>query len=64
MIATLKTRAATAGTGLIVLTTGGKVSAYGPGSRFGVLHDSFGIQPAVAKLDTANRRGGAKIPRQ
>lgn len=53
-IATLKTRAATAGTGLIVLTTGGKMSAYGPGSRFGVLHDSFGIQPAVVKLDTAN----------
>ena len=53
-IATLKTRAATAGTGLIVLTTGGKMSAYGPGSRFGVLHDSFGIKPAVAKLDTAN----------
>lgn len=53
-IATLKTRAATAGKGLIVLTTGGKMSAYGPGSRFGVLHDSFGIKPAVLKLDTAN----------
>lgn len=53
-IATLKTRAANAGTGLIVLTTGGKMSAYGPGSRFGVLHNSFGIQPAVVKLDTAN----------
>lgn len=53
-IATLKTQAASAGTGLIVLTTGGKMSAYGPGSRFGVLHDSFGIKPAVLKLDTAN----------
>jgi len=53
-IAALKTRAATAGTGLVILTTGGKMSAYGPGSRFGVLHDSFGIKPAVAKLDTAN----------
>src|SRR5690606_9730501 len=28
---------------LIVLTTGGKVSAYGPGSRFGFVHDVFGI---------------------
>lgn len=39
-----------AGKGLIVLTTGGKMSAYGPGSRFGVLHDSFGIAPVQAKL--------------
>ena len=53
-IATLKTRAANAGTGLIILTTGGKMSAYGPGSRFGILHDSFGIKPAVGKLDTSN----------
>lgn len=53
-IATLKTHAANAGTGLIVLTTGGKMSAYGPGSRFGILHDSFGIKPAVGKLDTSN----------
>lgn len=28
---------------LIVLTTGGKVSAYGPGSRFGMIHDEFGL---------------------
>lgn len=53
-IAALKGRAANAGTGLVVLTTGGKMSAYGPGSRFGVLHDSFGIRPAVARLDTSN----------
>jgi len=53
-IATLKGQAANAGTGLIVLTTGGKMSAYGPGSRFGVLHDTFGIKPAVARLDTSN----------
>ena len=53
-IATLKSQAANAGTGLIVLTTGGKMSAYGPGSRFGILHDSFGIKPAVGKLDTSN----------
>lgn len=53
-IAALKKQAETAGTGLVILTTGGKMSAYGPGSRFGVLHDTFGIKPAVAKLDTAN----------
>lgn len=31
--------------GLIILTSGGKVSAYGTGSRFGIIHDVFGITP-------------------
>ncbi len=53
-IDTLKQKAAGAGTGLIVLTTGGKMSAYGPGSRFGVLHDAWGIAPADAKLNLSN----------
>lgn len=53
-IEALKAKASAAGTGLIVLTTGGKMSAYGPGSRFGVLHDAFGIKPAVASLSTSN----------
>lgn len=36
-----------AGTGLIVLTTGGEVSVYGPGSRFGnVIHDLLGVEAA------------------
>ncbi|WP_018660787.1 siderophore ABC transporter substrate-binding protein [Heyndrickxia acidiproducens] len=33
---------------LIVMSTGGKVSAYGPGSRFGMIHDVFGV-PAADK---------------
>lgn len=53
-IADLKSKAASAGPGLVILTTGGKMSAYGPGSRFGVLHDTFGIKPAVANLNTSN----------
>ncbi|WP_110928554.1 siderophore ABC transporter substrate-binding protein [Bacillus massiliglaciei] len=32
--------------GLVVLATGGKISAYGPDSRFGIIHDVFGV-PAV-----------------
>lgn len=52
-IADLRARAATAGKGLIVLTTGGLMSAYGPGSRFGALHDDFGVTPAVSNLSTA-----------
>jgi len=31
--------------GLIILVTGGKISAYGPGSRFGIIHDEFGVKP-------------------
>lgn len=38
-------------TALIVLGTEGKVSAYGPISRFGVIHDVFGIAPADANIE-------------
>jgi iron complex transport system substrate-binding protein len=50
----LQQKASGAGKGLVVLTTGGKMSAYGPGSRFGVVHDGFGITPAQPKLTTTN----------
>ncbi len=53
-IAALKATAANAGTGLLVLTTGGKMSAYGVGSRFGILHSEFGIRPAVENLKVSN----------
>ncbi len=36
--------------GLVILTTGGKVSAYGPGSRFGIIHDVFGVAPVDENL--------------
>lgn len=51
-VSALKAKAASKGKGLIVLTTGGRISAYGPGSRFGILHDAFGIVPAATGLDT------------
>ena len=50
----LKAKAANAGTGLIILTTGGKMSAYGPGSRFGVIHDGFGMPAAAKDLSVSN----------
>jgi len=53
-MAALRQKASQAGKGLLVLTTGGKMSAYGPGSRFGLLHTDFGIVPAVADLATTN----------
>jgi len=49
----LREKASMAGRGLIILTTGGRMSAYGPLSRFGLLHNAFGITPAVADLDRA-----------
>lgn len=44
---------ADAGTGLVVLTTGGDLSVYGPGSRFGLVHDVFGVEPADEDLDVS-----------
>src|SRR5699024_11474126 len=38
-------------TALIVLGTEGKVSAYGPNSRFGLIHDVFGIAPADPNIE-------------
>ncbi|RRD30350.1 siderophore ABC transporter substrate-binding protein [Actinomyces bowdenii] len=46
----VKAKASTAGKGLILLTTGGEVTAYGPGSRFGLIHDDLGVVPAIADL--------------
>ncbi|PVE26467.1 iron ABC transporter substrate-binding protein [Microvirga sp. KLBC 81] len=53
-VAALQQDASKAGKGLLILTTGGKMSAYGPGSRFGLLHTEFGIVPAVEGLATTN----------
>ncbi|GAA0451650.1 siderophore ABC transporter substrate-binding protein [Alkalibacillus silvisoli] len=40
-------------TGLITLATGGNVNAYGPGSRFGIIHDTLGVTPADESIDVA-----------
>lgn len=59
-VATLRSRidevaaqAADAGTGLVLLTTGGEVAAYGPGSRFGIIHDELGVAPAAPDVEDA-----------
>ncbi len=41
------------GTALIVMVSGGEISAYGPGSRFGVIHDLFGVAPVVENIEEA-----------
>lgn len=49
-VAALKQKAQNIGKGLLVLTVANKMSAYGPGSRFGMLHDVFGVPAAVPDL--------------
>lgn len=46
-IADVRGTAENAGTGLIVLTSGGELTAYGAGSRFGLIHDVLGVEPAA-----------------
>ncbi|WP_137154180.1 siderophore ABC transporter substrate-binding protein [Rhizobium sp. FKL33] len=49
----LRSETKTMGNGLVILATGGKISAYGPKSRFGELHAEFGIAPADPNLAVA-----------
>lgn len=52
-IAELHKQGEKAGSALIILTTGGKMSAYGAGSRFGAIYSSFGFKPADPTLKPA-----------
>jgi iron complex transport system substrate-binding protein len=45
-----KSHAQQRGNGLIVLVTGGKISAYGPGSRFGLIHSALQLPAALPQL--------------
>lgn len=47
------------GTALILLTNGGKMSAFGAGSRFGWLHTALDLPEARAGLDTEGSHGEA-----
>ncbi|CAM5771979.1 siderophore ABC transporter substrate-binding protein [Bosea minatitlanensis] len=49
-VAALRQKAMQAGKGLFLLVTGGRISAYGPGSRFGMIHDVFGVAPAMTNI--------------
>ncbi|MET1087842.1 MAG: siderophore ABC transporter substrate-binding protein [Arthrobacter sp.] len=55
-IADTKAKAADAGKGLIVLTSGGEVTAYGAGSRFGIIHDVLGV-PTAADVKSEGSHG-------
>ena len=52
-------QAADAGKALILMTTGAEVTAYGPGSRFGFVHDTFGYAAADENLEREATHGDA-----
>lgn len=42
-----RSAAAGAGNGLVLMTSGGELTAYGAGSRFGLIHDVLGVKTAA-----------------
>jgi iron complex transport system substrate-binding protein len=50
----VRAAAAEAGTGLFVMTSAAEVSAYGPDTRFGLVHDELGVTPADENLTAAD----------
>ena len=53
-VAALHEKASTMeGNGLVILANEGKISAYGPASRFGIIHDVFGVKPADENIEVS-----------
>lgn len=52
-IADVKAKAANQGGALLIMTNGGKLSAYGPGSRFDTLYSVFGVQSIQDKIEVS-----------
>ncbi|MBC1335817.1 siderophore ABC transporter substrate-binding protein [Listeria booriae] len=52
-VADVKASAPEGKTGLILLANDGKMSAYGPGSRFGLIHDVLGVTPADPNIEAS-----------
>ncbi len=52
-IAAVKEKAASAGKGLVVLVNEGSVSAYGPASRFGMIHDVLGVEASDTNIEVS-----------
>jgi iron complex transport system substrate-binding protein len=55
-IANTQAKAADAGKGLVILTSGGEVTAYSSGSRFGLVHDVLGV-PAASGIKAEGAHG-------
>ncbi|MEG9884320.1 MAG: siderophore ABC transporter substrate-binding protein [Hyphomicrobiales bacterium] len=52
-IAALKAKTRGKGKGLVIMTSGAKISGYGPGSVFGFVHEDFGVTPASLDINPA-----------
>lgn len=53
-IARVQEKAAASGkTALILSTSGGEITAYGPGSRYALIHDILGVTPIVEDIEAA-----------
>ena len=46
-----------AGTALVLMTSGGKVTGYGPGSRFDLIYNELGMEPVAGNLETEGSHG-------
>src|SRR5699024_9681780 len=55
----IKDAAGDQGTGLVLLTSGGKVTAFGTGSRYDWIHSEFGVEPAVENVKHEAHHGEA-----
>lgn len=55
-IDTIKQKSANAGSAMVLMVSGGKMSAYTPGSRFGFIFDELGFTPA-ATFEQTGRHG-------
>jgi iron complex transport system substrate-binding protein len=49
---------ATNANALILLTNDGKISGYGPGSRFGIIHDVLGFAPVDPNIEASTHGAG------
>lgn len=55
-IAAIKTKAAASDKqALVIMTTGGKLHAFGPGSRFALIHDVLGIKSVMGEQDASSK---------
>lgn len=55
-VAATRAEAEEAGTALVLMTSGGKVTGYGPGSRFDLIYNELGMQPA-GDVESDGRHG-------
>ncbi|PHZ23443.1 siderophore ABC transporter substrate-binding protein [Yersinia massiliensis] len=53
-IDSIKQKSANAGTAMVLMVSGGKISAYTPGSRFGFVFDELGFKPAATFAETGS----------